>query len=434
MTLEILFISFFLFTLISLFRPIVGLYLLLFISYVRPQDYYPAFAAIRPALILLIVISISFIVYQNRKKNWVNAPQNRAILGLLICILLSGVKAIDYASWSAALEEFTRITLAYFMIINLVDTPKKLKTFYLIFILVNLIVCIRFYYAYKFGTVTIHGSKPGGSSHGFLANADDLGIGMAFALGFVIVPILYTKNLFTKGLACISSGLFLLAVLGTRSRGASIGVITSVVTTMITQIRIRKFKLKGFGIGALIILVMFTGFLYKYRYTLKGFAHSSSEKEDSGRIGREATWGAAIKMIKSNPILGVGRGNYIAYWKSHYPAGVYGYQVQHNIILQVTSELGIIGLILFLWFSLHGLKDIRLFRKFHPELLERNNQINMIFAIYIVCLVTFFVNGMFITVAFYWHIYMLVAMLVAAKSILNRQYETESPEKGETVY
>ncbi|MFC1632008.1 O-antigen ligase family protein [Candidatus Omnitrophota bacterium] len=406
----------------------MGLYILLVVAYIRPQDFYPILATFNPARWVLIVSFIAFVAHQFISgKKWVKAGQNIALLALLFLIFFSRLYAIDMLRWEVAAEDFLRICLAYFMIVNLVNTPRKLKLFYLFFIFINLFVGLRFYIAYKTGTAVYSGSKPGDASFGFLSNADDLGIGMAVLMPFALIPIFYAKNIFWKGLSVLGSLAFMLAVLGTHSRAAAIGVITVFLAAILSQMKWKRLTKNQYAIGMVIVLMLFSGFVYKYRYTLEGVYTSAQTKSDPGRVGREATWAAGRQMVKDRPILGVGRGSYLEYWKRRYPPGEAGYQVAHNIFLEVAAELGIVGLLLFLFFAIYGVKEARSIARRYKGKLDQHYFYDMLFTIYIVALIAFCVNGFFITVAFYWHIYILVALFVCTKSIFLRQiaYEKE---------
>jgi len=408
--------------LISFFKPIVGLYLFIFVAYIRPQDFYPFLVEIEPVKWIMLTCFISFLFHKfNSREKFVGAKQNWGILGILLSILISRISAIDAAKWSQATQDFIVICMAYFLIINLLNTTKKLRNFYLFFVFINLIIALRSFISYKTGTAVYYGGKPGDLSLGFFANPDNLGLGMAVALAYSIVPICYGENVLIKGIFSIISGCIMVSALATDSRGAYIGIFTVFIIAVISQLRLRKILNRKFFIGLLMVLLLFTVFAYKFRFALKNSYDSISNEEDTGRIGRMATWTAAQLMIRDNLIFGVGRGNFVAYWEGHYPPGVYGYQVAHNIIYEVTAETGIIGLLFYLYFSLYGLIELKKLNKYIKKNTVKTYYPEMIFTIYLVGLFAFYVSGMFITVAYYLHIYVLVALFVSAKNIFMKQ-------------
>ncbi len=382
----------------------------------------PVLANVEPAKWILIITFISFLFNLTRSENGVTkARQNIGILGIFAFILASRLAATDTWMWWMAVQDFIRVSLVYFMFINLVNTEKRLRNFCVIFLLVNAVVAIRFYLAYKSGNATYWGSKPGDQSLGFLANADDLGIGLVIASAYALMPIVYAKKLAYKAFCAVISGCCALGILATDSRGALVGLFAVFIATIITQVRFRKFRKGHLAIGVLIVLLVFTGFVVRYNYAIHESFDSMKDEDDPGRVGREATWAAARAMIQSHPLTGVGRGNFVAYWQQNLPSGVYGAQVAHNIVYEVAAEIGVIGLVFFLYFSVYGLFELGRIKKLYKAEIEKLEFLDMAFAVYIVGLVGFVVNGMFITVAFYWHIYILVAMFVSAKNILMKE-------------
>jgi len=404
----------------SLVEPILGVYLFFVVSYIRPQDFYPQLAQFSPALIVLIALFISAMIHGRRaNKNKVFTAQGKALIGMFLIILIGRMKVIDSQAWLLGLENFMRIIFMYFMVVKFIDTPKKMRNFFVFFLLLNLFIAVRFYIAYKTGNAVYHGSKPGDASFGFLANADDLGIGMAMAFPFAFVPAFLTKNNILRCVLFLFSAVFALAILGAGSRAAQISMlIIGFISFLFCAGRIsRSTKV----IVIICFLMAGSAFIYNYRHTLRDTYDSSRQEDDPGRLGRQSTWGVGKQMIKHNPVLGVGINNYVPYWQNNYPSGIYGCQVAHNIILQVAAETGLFGLSFFLWFALSGVKDVLgILKKFKREL-EARPIFLIIFITYLSSVLVFFLNGMFITVAFYWHIYVLTAMFVAAKSIFMRE-------------
>ncbi len=419
-------IFFFVGILVALVNPLVGLYWFFIVAYARPQDFYPVFANIEPAKWMLIVTAVSALFHKlGSKENLTKAKQSYALFGLLLMILISRVSVTNPVGWNEATQDFLRIFMVYFLLINLVTKEKQLKSFFIFFLLLNFFIALRFYIAYKTGFAVAHGgSKPGDLTFGFLANADDLGLGLVVALPFALIPIFYAKNIFVKGFCAFMSVCFMLGALGTQSRGTQIGLFAVFITALLSQLRWQKIQKRKFAIGILIVLILFAGFIYKYRYTLEGSYTSIHNERDQGRVGRESTWAVAKMMIRDKPLTGIGRGNFVLYWQTHYPPGVFGYQVAHNVILEIAAEIGLIGLIFFLFFSLYGLKEIRALVKQHKKRLEKNDFLEMLLTIYIISLIGFYFNGMFITVAFYWHIYVLVALFVCTRSIILNNKKT----------
>jgi hypothetical protein len=65
--------------------------------------------------------------------------------------------------------------------------------------------------------------------------------------------------------------------------------------------------------------------------------------------GRSQFWGQAIDAFDSNPIIGIGAGNYELWWNEHHTIDVITIDA-HSLYLQTLAELGILGILLLLGF------------------------------------------------------------------------------------
>ncbi len=421
------------FTLAAIFSPVMGLYAFLIIAYTRPQDYFEWLTTISPAKIVLFITVFSFLFNVLVKKTFlVKSKQNIGILLIFVCILISGVFAPDKTAWSAATFDFISVLLVYFLIINSIRNKINLRNFFFFFLIINLIVAIRFIFACHQGTAVIRGNRPGDFSIGFLGNADDLGLGMLVALSCSLPLIIYAKEWFHKIIATLIAVIFIVAIFWTDARGSQFGVIAVFSVFIIMHLNRAIFRSKHAMFGLLIILFLFAGFWKKYSYNIHESYTTVQDESDSGRIGREATWSAAKQMIKDRPLFGVGRGNFVQYWINNYPPGVYGYQVAHNVFYEVTSEIGIVGLLSYLFFSLFGIIEIFFIKRRYSSFLKKNMFFNILFNVYLIALFGFYFNGMTITVGFYWHIFILVAIFVCTKKIFLEKVVHEKTISAKT--
>jgi hypothetical protein len=82
---------------------------------------------------------------------------------------------------------------------------------------------------------------------------------------------------------------------------------------------------------------------------------SASSATGGGHIGsfsgtgRSQFWGQAIDAFGSDPVIGIGAGNYELWWNQHHPIDVITIDA-HSLYLQTLAELGILGILLLLGF------------------------------------------------------------------------------------
>ena len=65
--------------------------------------------------------------------------------------------------------------------------------------------------------------------------------------------------------------------------------------------------------------------------------------------GRSQFWGQAIDAFESEPVIGIGAGNYELWWNQHHTINVITIDA-HSLYLQTLAELGIVGILLLLGF------------------------------------------------------------------------------------
>jgi O-antigen ligase len=112
------------------------------------------------------------------------------------------------------------------------------------------------------------------------------------------------------------------------------------------------------------------------------------------------------------PVTGVGLGNF--HHKSAQELGT------HNAYTQVSSEMGIAAMVVYLIFLIHPLRKLRMMER---EMFERNeNSRYYYFAIGLqASLVGYMVASFFAAVAYQWYIYYLVAYAIALRRIYYLQ-------------
>jgi O-antigen ligase len=84
--------------------------------------------------------------------------------------------------------------------------------------------------------------------------------------------------------------------------------------------------------------------------TPKGFDRVAGlfKQEKNTVWERKVLWGSALDMVKENPVLGKGVNTFSKYFPKYKPADYPDLRYAHNSYLQMASEIGIAGLLLFL--------------------------------------------------------------------------------------
>ncbi len=146
----------------------------------------------------------------------------------------------------------------------------------------------------------------------------------------------------------LAAGVILLAVLGTLSRGALVGIALIAVAALLMGLIRWKVALGFAALTVVGLLVVLTAFPQMIDTSLSQKGHVADQNVSE----RLDLWQSAGRMTLENPVLGLGPG---AFSQQHrdfadsLPINInHTLDVAHNTYLEVSSETGVVGLLVFL--------------------------------------------------------------------------------------
>ncbi|HCK08612.1 MAG TPA: hypothetical protein DHW45_01980 [Candidatus Latescibacteria bacterium] len=201
---------------------------------------------------------------------------------------------------------------------------------------------------------------------------------VAIALPLAFGSLVLTRNDTTRLLHAASATLGVIFLIYTRTRGAWLGIIFAVVG-VILALRVARDESSAYGawftglvrqqrtlwVAGLVIVAALLmppaekgelDTLPAYKSSAAGAFVSILAGQGSGRTG---TWLQSLQMIADHPLLGSGIGNWDASYLQyagpilHQDGGLFARP--HNDYLWTVTELGLSGLILFIWMPVGGL-------------------------------------------------------------------------------
>ena len=149
---------------------------------------------------------------------------------------------------------------------------------------------------------------------------------------------------------------------------------------------------------------------------MERFREIGSDKDSLHRI---EMWEAGYDMFKKHPVLGVGYENFGAVFQVYYDPEA-KVSASHNIFVQAASELGSVGVIVYLiliWTNFSVNRNTRKISEENGHLLYKNLALGFSAA-----LVAFLVGGMFVTVLYYPFFWFNLSFSVALNNITRRKY------------
>ncbi len=159
--------------------------------------------------------------------------------------------------------------------------------------------------------------------------------------GLFVNKILDTRKLFVNCYLLIVIVSSILAIVFARSEGAYAGILIGLIFLGLMIKKLRWWTVAG--ATALILVVLFTPQFKNYVWQQISF------QNDSGKV-RLIQWQETWNMLKDRPILGAGLAGYQKTFLSYHKAKhIEIYLYPHNLFLNFWSELGLAGLIIFIF-------------------------------------------------------------------------------------
>ncbi|KPK77600.1 MAG: hypothetical protein AMJ89_02125 [candidate division Zixibacteria bacterium SM23_73] len=416
-----------LFMLILFYYPFVGVVAYLIVEYARIPAMFPSLQPLQIGK--LVVVPTLFIwLFKSasaRKLKFVESPLNWVIVSWLVLIFLSCIFAQDSTAALNGAIDFAKWAVIFFLIVNLTDTLPKWQGFLWILVLLNFKMsqfqlrefAAGFQMAQDPGYFIARGV--GAGSTAFFANASDFGVAMCVVLPLALYLIKSVRPKILKTVAFVIFAFFALSILTCGSRGAAVALL---VMALAYWIKSPKKILTGLSIA---IFIFGLWSLSSQPWKERLFSAFRYERDTTTSI-RLNLWQSGVDMTLEHPLMGVGMNNFpFQYANKYSPQERKVFWAPHNIFIQASSELGVGGLlclILCLFYIFKANRKIRHISQDAESAQEkyvRENEwiLNFSHALDL-SLIGYVISGLFLTVLYYPHLYILMAMSVSLKNIV----------------
>ena len=388
-----------------------------FFEYVRPQSIYPAIDVIPWSQTLLIIAFTA--VFFDKSVKWVSNVENKLITLFFIVIILSGFFAfspsVAWDNWTFFFNWF----LVYFLVINILNTEKRLFVFLLLFL----------FFSFKMsqsGAVTWALRGFSFASWGLVGagawfrNSGEFAIQMLILLSLSSAFVFALKDKwgrYKKWFLYLIPITAMLSIIGSSSRGAQLALIIICVSILLKS----KQRIKA------IVAITITILAVSYFLPEEQIQRFRDMGQDDTSLQRMAYWDLGLEIMNDHPILGVGYYNWQVYGRFKYPDGVGPIGVvekAHNIYFQVGAELGYTGLIIFIIMFISLFRINAKTRK--AAVICENNFLYYLTYGLDAGLIGYLIAGIFVTVFFYPFYWVQMALIVATYSVASQQLKSSS--------
>lgn len=330
----------------GLWEPFAGVLGMLVFIVGQPEQVFTILGVLHVEKIFGVLILIRFVMqYQGRIRL---SPMGGWLLAFYAAVVCSLPLAIWKSNAIANATDFGKIIILAFLIINVVDTPKRLRIFLLCYALLLGYMAVSGMVNFYLGSAANHyysGNLDRLVGLTSDSNApDSLAISLAASLPLLAIFMARGKWVWrllfvTIGLACFWSML----LTGTRT-----ALYCLVVAGLIYVLRSSK-RVKAL-VAMAVVFIGLWAFLpnsMKERYLVTLSAQGRAQ--DLDYTLRLMSWEGGWHMFLSNPLTGIGMADYnaangVKYWPG---AGHKQWFDAHSLFFKILGELGLLGLVTF---------------------------------------------------------------------------------------
>lgn len=327
--------------------PEFGLYILALIT---------PLISVKYGLVILALTVISFIIRLiiNKDFKLKKIPFIYSIIFFMIPLTISAITSFTRGASLQKLVVYIISFIALFLIVNLIDSKKKLYFLILAIIIASILVSVYGLYQYKLGAAVKDSwvdreLNPGLRTRVYstLENPNILAEYLILIIPLTFAVFWTCKKNLNRLFFLFAVGIQCLCLLLTFSRGGWLGIVLAMVVFAIFVDRRLLILYLLAGIGLIIV---------SPEVVMTRIA-TISNTQDSSTAFRFSLWMAALDMIRDYWTTGVGLG-YTAF-KAIYPQymrlGIMAVHT-HNIYLQMFIETGIFGFIGFVIFIFNNVR------------------------------------------------------------------------------
>lgn len=394
----------------------------LFLEYVRPQSIYTGLDIIPWTFIIVILTAISLLI--EKDTYYTGSSLSKLMVAYAIAVLLSSAMSAYPDQSFSRLRIFFDWFIIYFLIVKIVNNERRFFIFLLSFLI----------YSFK---MSQHGTRSfimrGFSfadwgvvgAPGFFHNSGEVGIQMCI---FVPLSIAFIFSVY-KHLSKIWLMFFslmpttgTLTIIASSSRGAVIGLFGSGIWAI-------KRRPKYFILGVIMLAI---ALLAIYKITPPEFKHRfESAGEDKTSLLRMERWRHGLDGMQKHPFFGVGFAVWDIYYPKHYTIEHRGTYLAHNIFIQSGSELGYLGLFVFLSMIIASFMSNRTVRKLGAG--QKDKFLSTLSYGFDAAMIGFLLSGSFVTVLYYPYFWIQCALTASLYTAAKRKYTTEGPKAAENA-
>lgn len=353
----------FIFAVVGLFRPFIGILVFIVIHFVQPGELIPALAPFRIELVYGLLLFAR--IFQQRASHPGPPILSDNVFRGALYLLGAAVLSVPFSVWPGGAADMVLDLVKHIALILLfmlvVDSQSRLRQ------LLWCVAAVATWFAGSSLSAFAHGDfykleynlgalDRAQGINSIVGGPNELAGLLLALLPLLVVLLRCTRNVFARILLIVAGAALLAGIALTGSRIAIIGLLAmGIYYTFQSKRRILT------GVICAVIGVTLWSNLpnaYKERYlTVESYAEGG--QLDASNELRLKIWEAGETIFLRRPILGVGAGQFPVAYGLFYLKGRHAAWMQpHNLLIETSCELGIVGLVALFYFLWQIAKSI----------------------------------------------------------------------------
>jgi O-antigen ligase len=415
-----------------------GLLIFTVLLFFRPHEQIPMLDALHVGDMAALV-GISAMAAINLRRGLPITRVTPELIGILLlgAIILLTISTSYWVTGSLALffELFVPLALISMLMVNAITSPRRIEQLTTVIVCAFGYMCVRVIFDYMRGVNLMEGTRVTAPVGGFFQNPNDLALNLATFMPLALMNVRRPGPVLWRMFCAAVVLLMLVVIVLTQSRGGAIGTVAMLLTFLFVA-RL----LTPPTIIALVMTLMVALPLAPDAFFNRMASITDASRDPTGsRRERRLLLEQGIGVFMDHPLTGVGLGQFQNFYE---PGMQTRWRETHNVLLQVGAEIGIFGLIVFVflivrmfaaawWTRRHlawihrgprqprgppppadGLDDReRYFLQTHGSAM-------------LAAAVGWFVCAMFASVAFNWTFYYVLGLAVAGREVVRLRSQT----------
>ena len=242
---------------------------------------------------------------------------------------------------------YIKVILIFLLMVNVLTTPKRIERLTWLLVIASGYIGFRAVLDYVRGANLVENGRVQGAVGGIFQNPNDLALNMVALLPFALYFAMQPGRSLRRAFAALFALFMLGAIVASHSRSGTLGFVAMIAVFAMFLVKQRP----GMVVGGAMVVVLALPLLPSSYWERLSSITDGSHDDTGSREARETLLRESAQAFLENPITGVGAGQF----KNWNPEGrVEPWRESHDVFLQVAAELGVGGLLVFLFLIVRG--------------------------------------------------------------------------------